>query len=254
MTGKGKLIIILLGPPGAGKGTQAKLIENKYNIPHISTGDILRDAIDKNSKLGKKADVYMHKGSPREISDKLEKIKCFISQGKLVPDNIILDLVERRVTQPDCQNGALFDGFPRNVEQAIMLKNMKYVKDSESFYAILIDIPDKEAIKRLSNRRYCPKCKSIYNLIHKVPKKKNDGTYFCDNCGTELIIRDDDKIETIKNRLEVYHESVKPMIDFYRKHCVLYIIEDAVFQDEVFHKITKIIEEESEYEPRTGQK
>jgi len=247
MTSEGKLIIILLGPPGAGKGTQAKLIENKYSIPHISTGDILRDAVDKNSKLGKKADVYMHK-------------------GELVPDNIILDLVEKRVTQSDCENGALFDGFPRNVEQAIMLQNMKYVKDSKSFYAILIDIPDNEAIRRLSNRRYCPKCKSIYNLINKIPirsgfpmksgrlKKKEDGTYFCDNCGTELIIRDDDKIETIKNRLEVYHESVKPMIDFYKRHCVLHIIEDAVFKDDVFHKITKIIEEESEYEPTTGQK
>ncbi|MEA3475955.1 MAG: adenylate kinase [Candidatus Cloacimonadota bacterium] len=235
MTGKGKLIIILLGPPGAGKGTQAKLVENKYNIPHISTGDILRDAIDKNSKLGKKADVYMHK-------------------GELVPDNIILDLVEKRVTQSDCENGALFDGFPRNVKQATMFQNMKYVKNSESFYVILIDIPDKEAIKRLSNRRYCPKCKSIYNLIHKVPKKKNDGTYFCDNCGTKLIIRDDDKVETIKSRLEVYHESVKPMIDFYKKHCVVHIIEDAMFQNDVFHKITKIIEEESEYEPTAGHK
>ena len=232
MTNHRKLIVILLGPPGAGKGTQAKLIVDKYNIPHISTGNILRNAIDNNSELGQKADIYMHK-------------------GELVPDHIIFDLIEDRVSQHDCANGALLDGFPRNVKQAKMLQNMEYIKDSKNFYAILINIPDEEVIKRLSNRRYCSKCKSIFNLIHKIPKKNVNGTYFCDNCGTELIIRDDDKIETIKNRLNVYHKSVEPMIDFYKKNSSLHIINNsfppetdqpqAETQDDVFTKILEII-------------
>jgi len=228
MTCKGKLIIILLGPPGAGKGTQAKLIENKYNIPHISTGDILRDAIDKNSKLGKNAKDYMHK-------------------GELVPDDLVFDLIKERVENPDCKYGALFDGFPRNLAQAKMLMNIQYVKQSKNFFVFLINISDDEAIRRLSNRRYCPKCKSIYNLIHKIPERKKNGIYLCDNCGTELIIRDDDKVETIKNRLKVYHESAEHMINFFKELSVLHIITNSIEQD-VFRDITRIIEAESTLE------
>lgn len=217
-----KLLIVLLGPPGAGKGTQAKLMKEKFHIPHISTGDILRDAIKSHTKLGQEANTFMHK-------------------GQLVPDDIVFGLIRQRLAEPDCKNGLVFDGFPRNLKQAKMLMDLEYISDFVNFIAILIDIADDEVVRRLSNRRYCPNCNSIFNLIYKIPQKMENGLYFCDNCGTELVIRNDDKVETIKNRLKIYHNSVKPMLDFFKKLSVLHIVNGVTSHSEVFNKILKII-------------
>ncbi|MBC8526150.1 MAG: adenylate kinase [Candidatus Cloacimonetes bacterium] len=216
------MLIVLLGPPGAGKGTQAKLMKEKFHIPHISTGDILRDAIKSHTKLGQEANTFMHK-------------------GQLVPDDIVFGLIRHRLAEPDCKNGLVFDGFPRNLKQAKMLMNLEYISDFVNFIAILIDIADDEVVRRLSNRRYCPNCNSIFNLIYKIPQKMENGLYFCDNCGTELVIRNDDKVETIKNRLKIYHNSVKPMLDFFKKLSVLHIVNGVTSHSEVFNKILKII-------------
>jgi len=218
-----KRIVVLLGPPGAGKGTQAAYIKERFHIPHISTGEILRDNIDKGTPLGIEANKFMHK-------------------GELVPDDLIIKMVNDRVQQQDCAEGALFDGFPRNDDQAEMFFNMEYVATNAKVSAILIDIPDEEVIKRLSNRRYCPSCKSIYNLIHKVPKKKVGNAFICDNCGTELIIRDDDKVETIKNRLKVFHNTAGPLIDYFNKKNVLYKVSGMTSLEDVFKQIVKILE------------
>ncbi|MBL7085535.1 MAG: adenylate kinase [Candidatus Cloacimonetes bacterium] len=216
------MLIVLLGPPGAGKGTQAKLMKEKFHIPHISTGDILRDAIKSHTKLGQEANTFMHK-------------------GQLVPDDIVFGLIRQRLAEPDCKNGLVFDGFPRNLKQAKMLMDLEYISDFVNFIAILIDIADDEVVRRLSNRRYCPNCNSIFNLIYKIPQKMENGLYFCDNCGTELVIRNDDKVETIKNRLKIYHNSVKPMLDFFKKLSVLHIVNGVTSHSEVFNKILKII-------------
>jgi adenylate kinase len=213
---------VLLGPPGAGKGTQAELIKDKYSIPHISTGNILRDAVEKGTRLGKEANKFMHK-------------------GELVPDSIIFGLIKERVAQQDCKYGALFDGFPRNLAQAKMMQNMEYVKQSRKFIVFLIDVPDKEVIRRLSNRRYCPKCMSIYNLIHKIPERREKNIYYCDNCGTELIIRDDDRVDTIKNRLKIYHNSAKPMIEFFQRLSALKVIRNSGAEKDVFTEIISAI-------------
>lgn len=217
-----KRIVVLLGPPGAGKGTQAEYIEEKYCIPHISTGEILRNNIDDGTLLGIEAHKFMHK-------------------GELVPDNLIIKMVKDRVQQPDCAEGALFDGFPRNEDQSEMFFDMEYVSTEARVCAILIDIPDEEVIKRLSNRRYCPNCKSIYNLIHKVPNKKEGDSFLCDKCGAELIIRDDDKVETIKNRLKVFHNTAGPLIDYFTKKNVLHIVDGVTSLEEVFKQIEKIL-------------
>ncbi len=223
MTDMKKRIVVLLGPPGAGKGTQAEYIKGRFQIPHISTGEILRDNIDKGTPLGIEAHKFMHK-------------------GELVPDDLIIEMVKDRVLQQDCAEGALFDGFPRNEEQAEMFFDMEYVSTNAKVCAILIDIPDEEVINRLSNRRYCPSCKSIYNLIYKVPKKKAGDSFLCDNCGTELIIRDDDKVETIKNRLKVFHNTAGPLIDYFTKKNVLHIVDGVTSLEEVFKQIVEILE------------
>ena len=218
-----KRIVVLLGPPGAGKGTQAEFIKERFHIPHISTGEILRENMDKGTSLGIEADKFMHKGD-------------------LVPDDLVFDMLKDRIQQKDCALGALFDGFPRNIDQAEMFFQMEYVSSHAQVSAILIDIPDDEVIKRLSNRRYCPNCKSIYNLIHKMPKKKAGNALLCDNCGTELEIRDDDKVETIKNRLKVFHNAAGPLIDYFIKKNVLHKVNGTTSLEEVSRQITKILE------------
>lgn len=217
-----KRIVVLLGPPGAGKGTQAAYIKEKYVIPHISTGEILRDNISKGTQLGIEADKYMHK-------------------GELVPDDLVFEMLKDRVKQPDCAEGALFDGFPRNEEQADMFFDMPYVSHNAVVCAILIDIPDEEVIKRLSNRRYCPHCKSIYNLLHKVPEKRAGSSYVCANCGTELVIRDDDKVETIQNRLKVFHNTAGPLVGYFEKKNVLHKVNGVTSPEEIFKQIKDIL-------------
>ncbi len=222
MIGNKKRIVVLLGPPGAGKGTQAELIVEKFSIPHISTGDILRGAIQEGTPLGKEAHAYMTK-------------------GELVPDELVIRLIEDRVQKPDCSDGALFDGFPRNEAQAEMFFTMKYISENSRIIAILIDLPDEEVIQRLSNRRYCPNCKSIFNLVFKVPKKKVGETYFCDNCGSKLIIRDDDKVETIKNRLNVYHSAAGPLIQYFKRKNILHVVDGSIGKKRVSEEIFDIL-------------
>jgi adenylate kinase len=238
-----KLRVVLLGPPGAGKGTQAELISRKYHIPHISTGDILRDAVRKNTKLGRQAQSFMEK-------------------GELVPDEVVFALVKERIDHKDCENGAIFDGFPRNINQAQMLQNLEYIKQFDCFVVLLILIPDHEAIRRLSNRRYCPNCKSIYNLLNlpsraglpcrqagKMHQKRlpampsgRDDNYLCDKCGEKLIIRDDDKVETVKHRLQVYHDTVEPVISFYKDLGNLHTINGIKGKENVFEEIVNTVD------------
>lgn len=214
-----RLIVVLLGPPGAGKGTQSEMLHKEFGVPHLSTGDILRDSIKQGTKIGKEAQNYMHK-------------------GELVPDDIVFNLIESRVNEDDCANGAIFDGFPRNLSQAKNFLNLEYVKNADLVTSILVNISDADAVKRLSSRRYCPKCNKIFSLAVKPPKLEN-GTYICDNCGTELEIRDDDKIETIKNRLSVYHSFARPMLDLFDERAILRIVDGNQESTEVSKLIIK---------------
>ncbi len=212
--------IILLGAPGAGKGTQGDLISEKYNIPKISTGDILREAVRKGTPLGKKAKEVME-------------------QGKLVSDDIILGIIKDRIEEIDCKKGYILDGFPRTIEQAESFENM--VKDDNEI-VLYINIKKDELIRRLSSRRICPKCGAIYSLIVEPPKK--DG--ICDNCGATLIQRDDDKPETIEKRYKIYLKSTEPLINFYKKRGNLVEIEGNTEIEKIFSKICDIIERQND--------
>ena len=182
--------IIMLGAPGAGKGTQALKIAEKYNIPHISTGDIFRMNIKEGTELGKKA-------------------KSFMDQGLLVPDELVVDLVVDRLAQPDAKNGYVLDGFPRTIPQAEALDKALAEKGEAVDYAIDVDVPDENIINRMSGRRACTACGGTYHI--KYAPTKVEGV--CDACGGALVLRDDDKPETVKKRLEVYHEHTQPVID-----------------------------------------
>ena len=186
--------IIMLGAPGAGKGTQAKKIAEKYQIPHISTGDIFRANIKNGTELGKKAKQYM-------------------DQGALVLDELTCDLVMDRIQQDDCKNGFVLDGFPRTIPQAEALDAALGKINEKMDYAIDVDVPDENIVNRMSGRRACLNCGATYHLISIPPKVEG----ICDVCGEKLILRDDDKPETVKNRLSVYHEQTQPLIDFYAK-------------------------------------
>ena len=210
--------IIMLGAPGAGKGTQADMICAKYNIPHISTGDIFRANIKNNTELGQKAKSYM-------------------DQGLLAPDELVVDLVVDRVKADDCKNGYVLDGFPRTIPQAEALENALKASGENVDYAIDVEVPDENIIKRMSGRRACVTCGATYHV--EFAPTKVEGV--CDKCGAELIIRDDDKPETVKNRLAVYHEQTQPLIDFYADRNVLKEVDGTKKLEEVFDAIVAIL-------------
>ena len=210
--------IIMLGAPGAGKGTQAKKIAEKYQIPHISTGDIFRANIKNGTELGKKAKTYM-------------------DQGLLVPDELVCDLVVDRVKQDDCKNGYILDGFPRTIPQAESLDAALAQMGEHMDYAINVEVPDEHIVNRMSGRRACVGCGATYHLVYAPTKKEG----VCDVCGAELILRDDDKPETVQKRLSVYHEQTQPLIDYYREKGILKDVDGTMEMDEVFHAITEIL-------------
>ena len=216
---KGKIMkIVMLGAPGAGKGTQANMIAEKYNIPHISTGDIFRANIKNGTELGKEAKGYMDK-------------------GQLVPDELTVKLLLDRVAQADCKNGYVLDGFPRTIPQAEVLDG-ELTKNGEKLdYAIDVDVPDENIIHRMGGRRACLKCGATYHVEYLPPKK--DG--ICDVCGSELVLRDDDKPETVKNRLKVYHDQTQPLIEYYTKQNVLHSVDGTQDVNKVFSDITEML-------------
>lgn len=212
--------IIMLGAPGAGKGTQAKKIAEKYSIPHISTGDIFRANIKNGTELGKKAKTYM-------------------DQGFLVPDELVVDLVVDRLNQDDCADGCVLDGFPRTIPQAVALDEALAVIGQSVDCAINVEVPDENIVKRMSGRRACVNCGATYHIVY-APTKVED---ICDTCQGELILRDDDKPETVQKRLNVYHEQTQPLIDYYTKKNILAEVDGTVDIDEVFAAIVKILGE-----------
>ena len=212
--------IIMLGAPGAGKGTQAKKIAEHYGIPHISTGDIFRANIKNGTELGKKAKEYM-------------------DQGLLVPDELTCDLVTDRVSKEDCANGYILDGFPRTIPQAEALEDALKKMGTDVDYAINVDVPDSSIVSRMGGRRACVTCGATYHLMFMPPKKEG----ICDSCGSALILRDDDKPETVQKRLDVYHAQTQPLIDFYEKKGILKTIDGTQEIDRVFGDIKEILGE-----------
>lgn len=203
--------IIFLGPPGAGKGTQAQRICAALNIPQISTGDILRRAIKEQTPTGIKA-------------------KSFIDAGKLVPDEVIIDIVKDRLAQPDAQQGYILDGFPRTVPQAEALESIARIDA-----VIELAVDDEHLVNRLSGRRVCLKCGATYHV------SRLNGKTTCDACGEELVQRNDDKAETVLNRLKVYHEQTAPLVDFYTGRKLLQRIDGAQDMDVIYHSILETL-------------
>ena len=210
--------IIMLGAPGAGKGTQAKMLADKYGYPHISTGDIFRANIKNGTELGKKAKEYM-------------------DQGLLVPDELVCDLVVDRVKQDDCKEGYILDGFPRTIPQAESLDAALSAIGEKIDYAVNVEVPDENIVKRMSGRRACVACGATYHIVH-IPTKVEG---ICDRCGSELILRDDDKPETVTKRLNVYHEQTQPLIDYYTDKKVLVEVDGTKDMNEVFEAIVEIL-------------
>ena len=210
--------IIMLGAPGAGKGTQAKMIADKYHVPHISTGDIFRANIKIGTELGMEAKKYM-------------------DQGRLVPDELTVKILLDRVAKDDCQNGYVLDGFPRTIPQAEVLdKALSEINDKIDF-AINVDVPDENIIRRMGGRRACLSCGATYHVEHVPPQKEG----ICDACGKELVLRDDDKPETVGNRLDVYHKQTQPLIDFYSAKGILKTVDGTVDMKDVFAAIVSIL-------------
>lgn len=211
--------IIMLGAPGAGKGTQAKMISAKYGIPHISTGDIFRANIKNQTELGKKAKSYM-------------------DQGQLVPDELVVDLVADRIVQDDCAKGFVLDGFPRTIPQAEALDAALVSMNTKIDYAIDVEVPDENIIERMGGRRACVGCGATYHIVYNSTKVEG----VCDACGAKLILRDDDKPETVKERLSVYHTQTQPLIDFYEAKGCLKAVDGTQAIEAIFDQITKILE------------
>jgi adenylate kinase len=211
--------IVMLGAPGAGKGTQAQMIADKYNIPHISTGDIFRFNIKNGTALGKEAKSYM-------------------DEGKLVPDELTVRMLLDRVSDEDCRDGYILDGFPRTIPQAYALTGELGKTGDKIDFAIDVDVPDENIVRRMGGRRACQSCGSTYHVEYAKPRQ--DGV--CDRCGGKLVLRDDDKPETVSRRLEVYHEQTQPLIDYYKKADVLHSVDGTCDINVVFADIVKILE------------
>lgn len=212
--------IIMLGAPGAGKGTQAKQIADKYGIPHISTGDIFRANIKNGTELGKKAKEYM-------------------DQGALVPDELTCDLVMDRIQEDDAKKGFVLDGFPRTIPQAEALSAALEKIGEKMDFAIDVDVPDENIVNRMSGRRACLNCGATYHIVAIPPKVEGK----CDRCGSDIVLRDDDKPETVQKRLTVYHEQTQPLIDYYQKQGILRSVDGTVPMEEVFQAIVSILGE-----------
>lgn len=210
--------IIMLGAPGAGKGTQAKRIAEKYAIPHISTGDIFRANIKNNTELGQKAKTYMDK-------------------GELVPDELVVDLIMDRFKEADCSNGYVLDGFPRTIPQAEALDKALSANNESVDFAINVEVPDENIINRMSGRRACVGCGATYHIQFNPTKVEG----ICDACGEKLILRDDDKPETVKNRLSVYHDQTQPLIDYYSKKGILAEVDGTQSMEDVFNSIVNVL-------------
>ena len=211
--------IIMLGAPGAGKGTQAKQIADRYNIPHISTGDIFRANIKNGTELGKKA-------------------KEFMDQGLLVPDELTCDLVMARIQQDDCKNGFILDGFPRTIPQAEALTAALDHINQKMDFAIDVDVPDENIVNRMSGRRACLNCGATYHIVS-IPTKVEG---ICDRCGSEVVLREDDKPETVQKRLNVYHEQTQPLIEYYAAQNILKTVDGTQPMEKVFADIITILE------------
>ena len=210
--------IIMLGAPGAGKGTQAKMLAEKYGIPHISTGDIFRAKIKNGTELGAKAKEYMDK-------------------GLLVPDELVVDLIMDRFKADDCKNGYILDGFPRTIPQAEALDAALAANGEKIDYAVNVEVPDENIVNRMSGRRACVGCGATYHIVYNPTKVEGK----CDTCGADLILRDDDKPETVLNRLKVYHEQTQPLIDFYTKKGVIAEVDGTKDMKDVFDAIVAIL-------------
>ena len=210
--------IILLGPPGAGKGTQAKMLVEKYQIPQISTGDILRAAVKEGSPLGKEAKACMDK-------------------GELVPDSVVIGIVEERIQQSDCANGYMLDGFPRTVPQAEALDGMLKNLSSQIDHVVSIEVANEELVGRLTGRRTCRDCGAGFHVMFDPPEKEG----VCDKCGGELYQRDDDNVETVTSRLEVYEAQTKPLIDYYTVQEKIRPVDGVGEIKEIFQRVTQVL-------------
>ena len=212
--------IIMLGAPGAGKGTQAKMIADRYNVPHISTGDIFRANIKNGTELGIEAKKYM-------------------DQGKLVPDELTVKILLDRVAQDDCKNGYVLDGFPRTIPQAEALDKALAAIGETVDYAINVEVPDENIVRRMSGRRACVACGATYHIVYNPTKVEN----ICDACGGELILRGDDQPDTVLNRLKVYHDQTQPLIEYYTAKGIQVEVDGTVDMNDVFSAIVGILGE-----------
>lgn len=211
--------LVFLGPPGAGKGTQAKILSKKLGIPHISTGDMLREAIASGSELGK-------------------RVETIVSSGALVSDDLMAEIVRERLSQVDCSNGFILDGYPRTVNQAETLKEILKELGTKLDLVILIDVDEETLVERITSRRVCPNCHAVFNLKNNPPKKDN----ICDHCGTQLVQREDDTEEVVRNRYKIYLEKTHPLIEYYEREGLLKKVPGDRSQDDVTEMLLQVLE------------